>query len=465
MLSIKFIRSLSLIFLVLSFSQIGMAQVKKGEIVPKELCKADTNYSYAYYLPSDYTPLKEWPVIFVFEPGARGTLGVEVFRKMAENHGYVVFCSNDAKNGPTQLIYDAAEAMFVDVYSKFSLWNERTFMSGFSGGSRVSSRLAMMTGKVNTVIGVGAAFPERIEKMDVTFDYYGMAGTLDFNYSEMMMLEKTLDSLGVYNAFSIFDGPHQWPPPLQIEMAILWIELQDMKQGVLEFDDRILQRYVFIMDSLQIDYDKAGRTLDRIRTLKNWQSAVEGIGDTYKPDSILHKLLGNPQVQQALTDNESLLAKEVALRLELKEGLYGIILPYMYSEQTNNWWKNWLDRINEFKSDSSIQVQRMGTRLQSTITANCWMEYYIYMDEGSPDKAFKFLNIWKIFEPESIGLHWLLAKYYTETGNKKKAVDHLQVCRELGMKNYTRLQNDATFSKLNGYKKFDQLIVEMDTIK
>jgi hypothetical protein len=443
----------------------GFSQPKKGVVVKKELCRADTNYSYAYYLPSYYDFMKRWPVIFIFDPGARGPLGISVFREMAEKRGYVIFCSNNARNGPTQLIMDAAEAMFQDVYSKFSLLNERTSLSGFSGGSRVSSRLAMMTDKINTVIGVGAAFTEGYKYKEVNFDYYGITGYLDFNYSEMMMLEKKLDSMGVNHAFSIFDGGHDWPPPIQIEMAVLWMEILDMKQGVMETEESVLDRYVFIMDSLQAAYADSGRVLAQVRTLKNWKNAVTGIGDPAPADRILQPLLNDTAVQERLAFRASLLEQEVAIRKELKIGLEGIILPYIYEEKPDRYWEQWVDRINTFKMDEHLDVRRMGMRIHSIITANCWMECYTFLEENRTEKMGKFLHVWKIFEPENLAVHWYYAKYYTETGNRKKAVAHLEVCRQLGMKNYTRLQTDTVFCKLIGYGKFDELIVEMDTLR
>jgi hypothetical protein len=459
------LRNLIIFLFTVGFFYSGYTQPKKGVLVEKELCRADTNYSYAYYLPSYYDFMKRWPVIFIFEPGARGPLGIEVFKEMAEQRGYAIFCSNNARNGPTRLIMDAAEAMFKDVYSRFSLLNERTYLSGFSGGSRVSSMIAAMTGKVNTIIGAGAGFSERIEDLEINFDYYGITSYLDFNYSEMMSLEKKLDSMEVNHAFSIFDGAHDWPPPLQIEMAVLWMEITDMKQGIMDTDETVVKRYSTIMDSLQAAYADSGRFLDQVRSLKNWRNAVSGIGNTERPDSILQPLLDDPVVLQKMAYADALLEQEVSLSKELKIGLEGLIIPYLYEEQPDKYWEDWLIRINEFKADSVVEMQQMGTRIQLRIVANCWMEFYSFMENKRTDKAGKFLHVWEIFDPESLALHWYYAKYFTETNNKKKAVQHLETCRELGMKNYTRLQSDTTFSKLVGYKKFNELIVEMDTLR
>jgi hypothetical protein len=325
--------------------------------------------------------------------------------------------------------------------------------------------IAAMTGKVNTIIGAGAAFSDRIEGLEINFDYYGITSYLDFNYAEMMMLEKKLDSLDVNHAFSIFDGVHDWPPPLQIEMAVLWMEITDMKQGIMAADETVVKRYELIMDSLQAAYADSGRILDQVRTLKNWRNTLAGIGNPERPDSLLQPLLNNPIVQEKIAFAEELLEQELSLRNELKIGLEGMIIPYLYEEQPDKYWEDWLLRINELKADSTIEVQQMGTRTQLSIIANCWMEFYSFMENNRTEKAGKFLHVWEIFEPESLALHWYYAKYYTETNNKKKAVQHLEVCREMGMKNYSRLQSDTTFGKLIGYKKFDELIVEMDTLK
>jgi hypothetical protein len=65
-----------------------------GQITEKVVCATNHDYSYAVYLPSGYRTDRRWPIIYGFDPGARGVRAVECFREAAERFGYVVVGSN-----------------------------------------------------------------------------------------------------------------------------------------------------------------------------------------------------------------------------------------------------------------------------------------------------------------------------------------------------------------------------------
>ena len=69
-----------------------------GQVIPEILCVADTSESYALYLPSNYSPDKRWPIIYAFDPVARGKLPVGLFKEAAEKYGYIVAGSNNSRN-------------------------------------------------------------------------------------------------------------------------------------------------------------------------------------------------------------------------------------------------------------------------------------------------------------------------------------------------------------------------------
>src|SRR5690349_15033911 len=80
----------------------------RGKIV-NITCAPDPSQSYALYLPSNYSPDRRWPIIYAFDPFARGTVPVELYKRAAEKYGYIVAGSNNAKNGPGSLEMAAAQ--------------------------------------------------------------------------------------------------------------------------------------------------------------------------------------------------------------------------------------------------------------------------------------------------------------------------------------------------------------------
>jgi predicted peptidase len=102
----------------------------------------DTNYS--LYLPSNYNASKKWPLLYVFEPAARGKLGVEVFDKYAEKYGYIVVCSNNSRNGPFMDNYAVLELTLESLQYRLSIDMDRFYVTGFSGGSRTAVSFAVL---------------------------------------------------------------------------------------------------------------------------------------------------------------------------------------------------------------------------------------------------------------------------------------------------------------------------------
>ncbi len=74
--------------------------IPKGQVVERIEALNDSSQSYALYLPSNYTPDRKWPILCAFDPGARGRVPVERFKKAAEKYGWIVPGSNNSRNGP-----------------------------------------------------------------------------------------------------------------------------------------------------------------------------------------------------------------------------------------------------------------------------------------------------------------------------------------------------------------------------
>src|SRR5215831_5166647 len=116
--------------------------IKQGEIIEQLVCRDDPDQSYALYLPTTYAPDRVWPMLYAFDPGARGGLPVERFKAAAERYGWIVAGSNNSRNGSMAKSMEAARAMWKDTHQRFAIAEHETFVTGFSGGARVAIYLA-----------------------------------------------------------------------------------------------------------------------------------------------------------------------------------------------------------------------------------------------------------------------------------------------------------------------------------
>jgi hypothetical protein len=210
-----------------------------GTIVDDVKCQSEPSQSYALFVPSRYTPDRAWPVLFAFHPAARGRAMVDKYAAAAEQYGFIVAASNNSRNGPWELQRAAVSAMPADVGRRFSVDPKRVYMTGMSGGSRVALEVALAKNDIAGVIASSAGYPDSQPRSRLAFPLFGTAGTEDFNYLEMRLLDRKLSTP---HCLAIFEGGHTLPPDSVALEAIEWMELQAMKSGRRARDEALVDR-------------------------------------------------------------------------------------------------------------------------------------------------------------------------------------------------------------------------------
>jgi dienelactone hydrolase len=261
----------------------------------------DRFYGYALFVPAAYTPDRKWPVLFAFDPMARGELPVELVRDMAERHGYIVAGSLDARNGPTAPQVDAARIMMQDVAARLSIDPARVYVTGFSGAARLSVMLATLCKScIAGVLAHGAGYPPGVEPArDTAFDYFGTVGDADFNYAEVVRLHERLDDLGVPNRLRIFEGPHGWPPNAVWEQAFDWLELRAMQRGLRAKEERFVSAQWRIGLERAEQLEKAGDGRHACYEYGKLAKELSGLTDVGRASSRAEALRRDPEVERA----------------------------------------------------------------------------------------------------------------------------------------------------------------------
>jgi dienelactone hydrolase len=220
------------------------ATLKRGEVIPRVVCAGQPEQSYALYLPSNYTPAREWPVLLAFDPAGRGALPVRLLKDAAEEFGYIVAGSNNSRNGPARLQAEAAEAVMRDVASRLRVDPRRLYTAGFSGGARVAAMTALLCGDcIAGVIAQGGGFPANAApSREQGFSFFAVIGDRDYNYPELFELHARLESLGRASRLRVFDGVHRWAPPEVLREAVEWMELRAMARGRRPRDAALIAR-------------------------------------------------------------------------------------------------------------------------------------------------------------------------------------------------------------------------------
>lgn len=240
------VRRVSLLYVVLlaavlsGAAAIATPNETPGVIVDPIACSGDATQSYALYLPSAYSADRAWPIVYCFDPAARGRRAVERFQEAAERFGYIVIGSNNSRNNQPGSLVGTVNSLLSDTRRRFRIDPRRQYAAGFSGGARVASLVGCQL-KFAGIIACGAGFMGDVpEKVGPAF--FGCAGREDYNYFELRDVDDALAERNAQHRFVTFEGEHQWLPESVAVEALAWMELQAMRKSLRERDEALVAR-------------------------------------------------------------------------------------------------------------------------------------------------------------------------------------------------------------------------------
>lgn len=295
--------------------------IPKGQVIEKVVCSANSTQSYALYLPSNYVETRRWPILYAFDPAARGRIPVERFKDAAEKFGWIIAGSNNSRNASVQSSIDAWNAMTRDTTQRFSVDDRRAYAAGFSGGARVSLLIATQCNDcLAGVIAGGAGFPVGIEPANtMRFALFLMAGTDDFNFAEIKSLEEKLARANIPHQIETFLGRHEWPPSSVVTDGLSWMELMAMKSGRRERDAQFIESWQNTKLKQAREFEDARKAYEAHQIYMELSSALNGLREVSEFENKVNQLRSSREVREAVRDehqqiknNESLKARSPA---------------------------------------------------------------------------------------------------------------------------------------------------------
>jgi dienelactone hydrolase len=442
-------------------SPAGANSITKGEVIPRVACTADPSQTYALYLPASYSPERKWPILYAFDPEARGKVPVELFREAAEKYGYIVVGSNNSQNGPVQPEMDAADAMWRDTHQRFSIDTRRVYMTGFSGGARMALSVALLCKDCTAgVIAQGAGFPGRtVRAEDVHFDFFASVGDLDFNYPELVELEKKLDAQHIPNRLRRFSGSHQWAPPEVAKEAIEWMELRAMVEGRRPRDEQFIASQLAAAQERVKILEDSGNLFGAYEEVRKLPEDFAGLTDTTVFSRKASELAESQAVRQGEKREKDEIAEQESTASHLMEEL----------DSLGNSRADLQDNLERLRSE--VEVLRNETEKgkdpeKIKVAKRSLRQVLVHAYEGADDQLIKHdpqlacarLQVAAAASPKSSELLYELARTYALSGQKKKSLETLQKAVANGFNNAARLQGDDAFSSLRNDASFKKLL-------
>lgn len=430
------------------------ANYKPGVVFGHVQCAADTAESYALYLPSDYTPTRPFPIIFFFDAHKRGALVVKKYKDVAGKLGFILVASNNSENGqPVRVRNQILFHFMQDVEKRFSLDPKQIYTSGFSGGARVAAGIGLFNKSVSGSIGLEAGFPGIQQIPDNHLTWVGVVGNLDFNYLELKNLEDQLDRLGMKNLLIVYPGKHALPPAKIFERAFDFLDLTAMRKKIIPVNQKLIDSVKLTYDKIRLNAIKKHQPLKQLETDQALVKNLEGLTDVALYKKEIKRLSASRAVQIKKKREAALMKIEAETQQQFNKAM---------NERNAAWWKHQIQIIYQKKKAAHYEdAKLMNQRLLNYLSLTSYLYANGSIDHGQLDAAKKFLMIYQMVDPENNMVYFLKAEYYALKNQKEKALNSLQNAVNHGFIDAVRTRKNAYFQKLKTYKKFNQLLEEM----
>jgi predicted esterase len=279
--------------------------IPRGQIVERIEALNDSSQSYALYLPSNYTPDRKWPVLYAFDPGARGRVPVERFKEAAEKYGWIVLGSNNSRNGPWAVVVNAWNAMLKDSHQRFAIDDKRMYATGFSGGARAAVRIAIGCKCLAGVMANGAGFPvDLAPSAEMNFVFFGAAGVDDFNYAELTTLQEQLTKAGIIHRVQTFEGRHEWLPVAAATAAVEWMEVHAIKAGKRPRDDGFINAMWQQLLNEARTFEDSKKYYEAYQLYLDMAQSFKGLRDVAEIETKVNQLGATREVKAAIREEQ-----------------------------------------------------------------------------------------------------------------------------------------------------------------
>ena len=468
----SFLRLSVMVVLVAHSTTLAIAQtdsIPKGQIVERIEALNDSSQSYALYLPSNYTPDRKWPVLYAFDPRARGRVPVERFKEAAEKYGWILVGSNNSRNGPMDVVINAWNAMQTDTHQRFAIDDDRIYATGFSGGARAAVRIAAACKCLAGVIASGAGFPiDLAPSPQMHFVFFGAAGVNDFNYPELKSLDEPLTKAAISHRVQMFDGSHEWPPVSVATAAVGWMELHAMKAGKRPRDDDFINTtwQQILTDAKTLE--EAKKYCEAYQLYLDLAQSFRGLRDVVEIETKLNQLGNSPELKAAVREEQAQIRKQ----RELESRLNSLIAardretPSNQSEEgfdTGNLLPKILSDLRKQSKAPEDSTQRRVARrvLDGLFIGLVEQGISLLQTEKKYAESIKPLKLATEVNPDRPGPFFYLAWAYAANRDKKKSLQFLNTAVEKGFSDANMITANKAFDSIRNDPEYQQIMTRL----
>ena len=256
-----------------SNSDTNMVKTENLTPGPKVIIESE----FCYYIP-DSIEKSKYPLVFLFDPHAKGNVSIKKYIAQANKYGFVIAASLVSENGmPIENIKVHAHKVMDNIFVKLPVDKSGIIFAGFSGGGRVAIEMAREFKDVKGVITCGAADPLAVKKK---VRNVVICGNEDFNYLECVSVALNQAKPDNFMFYS-FDGKHEWPSEEIMAQAINFCISDDENKEVFSLEE---EERIYLSTE-----EKIRNQLVQFYTTKGFDWWVNKIDDLRRNTKSMHK--------------------------------------------------------------------------------------------------------------------------------------------------------------------------------
>jgi tetratricopeptide (TPR) repeat protein len=308
----------------------------------------------------------------------------------------------------------------------------------------------------------GWPFEQKPDPKD-KFLFYGTTAFGDYNYFEVLDLEKVLLKLGVTHHVELFEGVHQWMPAELATRALAWIELQAMKAGSRAKEAGWIEAQWQETLARARGYEAAGDLFLAEREYRAAAADFAALREIAPAAAKAAEIQALPAFQKDAREREKVEKAEKAY-LERARGVIALISPENGPATAAQIAGSLqiADLKKRAKSSENIHDRWSAKRLLATLHGQT--ASYLptnFMAKKEYDRAILALSIaLEINESNTYALV-TRAKAHSLKGDRKRALADLEQAAEKGWKDADAVEGEGAFGPLRGDGEFQKVLARM----
>ena len=429
--------------------------IEKGKVVNPVVCVGNATQSYAAYLPSYYNSTKKYPILFAFDAHAGGRIPVEAYKDLCKKYGYIIVASNNSKNGlDAATLSDITGTFMNDVKQRLSINENRIYLTGFSGGARVASSIAMNDGAAGLACCSAGFQPGTA----LSFCYIGFAGSEDFNSNEMIQLDEALNSTPTPHQLILYDGKHDWPTAEVFEDAFVWFEMNAMKKKVITRNDGLINAFEQKQNSKIKMLQSKSKSYEGYMETKKTVRFLDGLKDCSSFKLQITTLEKASAVQKTIHEKNNIEKREAELQNYYREALQSKDL---------NWWNKEVDNLQAqlTSKQNSHEEFLMYKRTLSFLSLLAYMASNSALNGGQMPQAAMYLQLYQKVDPTNAEVYYLQAALLIRQQNYLDAMTQLNLAADNGFTDIERLEKDPAMAIALQSPQYPNLVKKMQSKK